>query len=130
MDDQRLSAAALGAAADRRRGGRSFRASQAAVIGIAIFTVASIACALAADLTLLLAARALQGIGAAILLPNSLATLGHSFTGEARGKAIGTWAESAPSPARSARRSAAGWSMRSAGARSSMSTCRWRRPRS
>jgi EmrB/QacA subfamily drug resistance transporter len=62
------------------------------VIGIAIFTVASVLCAVAADLTLLLAARALQGIGAAILLPNSLATLSHAFTGEARGKAIGTWA--------------------------------------
>ncbi|MBL7372977.1 MFS transporter, partial [Escherichia coli] len=62
------------------------------VLGIALFTAASIACAVAADLTLLLAARAAQGIGAAILLPNSLATLGHAFTGEARGKAIGTWA--------------------------------------
>ncbi|MBB4839287.1 EmrB/QacA subfamily drug resistance transporter [Sphingomonas kyeonggiensis] len=62
------------------------------VLGIALFTIASVACAVAADLTLLLAARALQGIGAAILLPNSLATLGHAFTGEARGKAIGTWA--------------------------------------
>ncbi|MDP5278201.1 MFS transporter [Sphingomonas sp. DG1-23] len=62
------------------------------VVGIAIFALASIACALAADLTVLLAARAVQGVGAAILLPNSLATLGHVFTGEARGKAIGTWA--------------------------------------
>ncbi|ATY31626.1 MFS transporter [Sphingomonas psychrotolerans] len=62
------------------------------VIGIAIFALASAACALAADLTQLLAARAVQGVGAAILLPNSLATLGHAFTGEARGKAIGTWA--------------------------------------
>jgi len=62
------------------------------VLGIAIFALASVACALAADLTLLLAARAVQGVGAAILLPNSLATLSHAFTGEARGKAIGTWA--------------------------------------
>ncbi len=62
------------------------------VLGIAIFAFASIACALASDLGLLLAARAAQGVGAAILLPNSLATLGHAFTGEARGKAIGTWA--------------------------------------
>ena len=62
------------------------------VLGIAIFTLASVACALAADLTLLLAARAVQGVGAAILLPNSLAVLGNAFTGEARGKAIGTWA--------------------------------------
>ncbi|PXB00011.1 MFS transporter [Nostoc sp. 3335mG] len=62
------------------------------ILGIALFTVASLGCALARDLELLLAARAVQGIGAAILLPNSLATLGHAFTGEARGKAIGTWA--------------------------------------
>ena len=62
------------------------------VLGIGLFMLASIACAVAADLTLLLVARAEQGIGAAILLPNSLATLGHAFTGEARGKAIGTWA--------------------------------------
>ncbi len=60
--------------------------------GIALFTLSSVACAMASDLTLLLAARALQGVGAAILLPNSLATLGNAFTGEARGKAIGTWA--------------------------------------
>ncbi|MBX3564870.1 MAG: MFS transporter [Sphingomonas sp.] len=60
--------------------------------GIVLFTAASLACALAGDLTLLLIARAVQGVGAAILLPNSLATLGHGFTGEERGKAIGTWA--------------------------------------
>ncbi|MEZ0243209.1 MAG: MFS transporter [Sphingomonas sp.] len=60
--------------------------------GVALFTLASIACALASDLTLLLTARVVQGIGAAILLPNSLATLGGAFTGEERGKAIGTWA--------------------------------------
>ncbi|WP_448665080.1 MFS transporter [Sphingomonas sp. CJ20] len=60
--------------------------------GIALFALASVACALASDLTLLLAARAVQGVGAAILLPNSLATLGNAFNGEARGKAIGTWA--------------------------------------
>ncbi|MDF7774126.1 MFS transporter [Sphingomonas sp. AOB5] len=62
------------------------------IAGIGLFALASVLCAIASDLTLLLAARALQGIGAAILLPNSLATLGHAFTGEARGKAIGTWA--------------------------------------
>jgi EmrB/QacA subfamily drug resistance transporter len=62
--------------------------------GVALFTLSSIACALASDLTLLLAARVVQGVGAAILLPNSLATLGGAFTGEARGKAIGTWAAS------------------------------------
>ena len=47
---------------------------------------------LAPDLNLLLAGRALQGVGAAILMPNSLAILGASFSGEARGRAIGIWA--------------------------------------
>jgi EmrB/QacA subfamily drug resistance transporter len=62
------------------------------VAGIILFTLASVGCALAPDLKVLLAARALQGIGAAILLPNSLAILGNAFTGEAKGRAIGTWA--------------------------------------
>ena len=41
---------------------------------------------------MLLAGRALQGVGAALLLPNSLALLNGVFEGEARGQAIGTWA--------------------------------------
>ena len=43
-------------------------------------------------MTWLLAGRILQGVGAAMLMPTSLAILGTSFTGEARGRAIGTWA--------------------------------------
>jgi EmrB/QacA subfamily drug resistance transporter len=62
------------------------------IAGIALFVLASLACAFAQDLTLLLAARVVQGVGAAILLPNSLATLGGAFSGEERGRAIGTWA--------------------------------------
>jgi MFS family permease len=61
-------------------------------IGLSTFTVASVACAAAPSVAWLLAARALQGLGAALLLPNSLAILGGGFTGEARGRAIGTWA--------------------------------------
>jgi EmrB/QacA subfamily drug resistance transporter len=61
-------------------------------IGIALFGLASLGCAMARDLNLLLASRALQGIGAAMLMPNSLAILGNAFTGERRGRAIGTWA--------------------------------------
>ncbi|MGQ0661271.1 MFS transporter [Sphingosinicella sp.] len=60
--------------------------------GIALFTAASVLCAAAPSLEIFLAARALQGLGAAMLLPNSLATLSASFTGEARGRAVGTWA--------------------------------------
>ena len=60
--------------------------------GTLLFAVASLACALAPNLTVLLASRAVQGFGAAILMPNSLAILGASFSGEARGRAIGIWA--------------------------------------
>jgi EmrB/QacA subfamily drug resistance transporter len=62
------------------------------IAGTIIFAAASIACAAAPSLTLLLAGRGLQGIGAAVLMPNSLAILGASFSGEARGRAIGVWA--------------------------------------
>ena len=62
------------------------------IIGIAIFTSASVACGLAGNSLTLIAARALQGVGAALLVPASLAIIGNVFEGEARGKAIGTWA--------------------------------------
>jgi EmrB/QacA subfamily drug resistance transporter len=62
------------------------------IAGIAIFASASAFCAIAMTPFWLLSGRAAQGIGAAILLPNSLAILGEAFTGEKRGRAIGTWA--------------------------------------
>ncbi len=62
------------------------------VAGTTLFGLASIACALAPSLPWLLAGRAIQGVGAAMLLPNSLAILGASFSGEARGRAVGIWA--------------------------------------
>jgi Major Facilitator Superfamily len=62
------------------------------LIGLAVFTSASILCAVSPVLSWLLVGRGLQGLGAALLLPNSLAILGASFSGEARGQAIGTWA--------------------------------------
>ena len=62
------------------------------VIGTALFGAASLLCALSGSLELLLAGRALQGIGAALLLPNSLALLNGAYEGEARGRAIGIWA--------------------------------------
>src|SRR5476649_2947975 len=62
------------------------------VAGTLLFAAASIACACAPSMGLLLAGRVLQGIGAAVLMPNSLAILGASFSGEARGRAIGIWA--------------------------------------
>jgi EmrB/QacA subfamily drug resistance transporter len=60
--------------------------------GVALFAISSLLCALAPSLNLLLAGRALQGLGAAMLLPSSLAILGAAFEGEGRGRAVGTWA--------------------------------------
>jgi EmrB/QacA subfamily drug resistance transporter len=61
------------------------------IFGVALFGAGSVLCTVAPDLSLLLGARALQGAGAALLLPNSLAILGATFSGEARGRAVGTW---------------------------------------
>src|SRR5450432_3233419 len=57
--------------------------------GFAIFTLASLACALAPTLPLLIASRAVQGLAAAVLVPSSLALLNHAYPGEQeRGQAI------------------------------------------
>src|SRR5438034_3536233 len=61
------------------------------VIGIALFACASAACGFAADIRQLIAARALQGLGAALLVPGSLAIISSSFSENERGRAIGTW---------------------------------------
>src|SRR5882672_4727600 len=60
-------------------------------IGVAIFAVASVACAMSADVHRLIAARAVQGVGAALLVPGSLALISASFSEQERGRAIGTW---------------------------------------
>ena len=62
------------------------------MIGTALFGVGSLVCALSGSLEPLLGGRALQGIGAGLLLPNSLALLNGVYEGEARGRAIGIWA--------------------------------------
>lgn len=77
----------LGGAAGDRFGRR-----RVLLLGIALFALASLACAAASTLAWLTAGRVLQGAAAALLMPNSLAILGASFDGEARGRAIGTWA--------------------------------------
>ena len=60
-------------------------------IGVVIFAVASAFCGFAANIEQLIAARALQGIGGALLVPGSLALISASFDEDKRGKAIGTW---------------------------------------
>lgn len=82
-----LTAGALG---DRIGAKRVFAA------GFAVFTIASLACALAPSLTMLIAARAVQGVGAAVLVPNSLALLNHSYPDDTqRGWAVAIWAAGA-----------------------------------
>src|SRR5437764_3557718 len=60
-------------------------------IGIAIFTLSSIWCGLSPNVLQLILARAVQGIGGALLVPGSLAIISASFSDEQRGRAIGTW---------------------------------------
>jgi EmrB/QacA subfamily drug resistance transporter len=60
--------------------------------GIVVFTAASLGCAVAPNVGLLIAARAVQGFGAALLVPQSLAIISASFPKAVRGRAIGTWA--------------------------------------
>ena len=61
------------------------------VIGVALFSFASAWCGAAATVHQLILARAVQGIGAALLVPGSLAIISASFSEEDRGRAIGTW---------------------------------------
>jgi EmrB/QacA subfamily drug resistance transporter len=61
------------------------------VTGLAVFVASSIACALAGDTSTLIAARVVQGIGAAAVLPLSLSLVSDAFPQERRGAAIGIW---------------------------------------
>jgi|KBSSwiStaDraftv2_1062776.scaffolds.fasta_scaffold01477_2 EmrB/QacA subfamily drug resistance transporter len=61
------------------------------VIGIIVFATASVGCSLALSVNQLIFSRAVQGIGAALLVPGSLAILSASFRERDRGRAIGTW---------------------------------------
>jgi DHA2 family methylenomycin A resistance protein-like MFS transporter len=82
-----LTAGALG---DRIGAKRVFMA------GFAIFTAASLACGLAPGALTLIVSRAVQGLGAAILVPNSLALLSHAYPDDtSRGRAVGIWAAGA-----------------------------------
>ena len=77
-----ITAAALGDRLGRRR---------VFVAGVTLFTAASAACALAPSIELLIAARAIQGIGAAMIMPLSLTILTAAFPPERRGAIVGIW---------------------------------------
>jgi EmrB/QacA subfamily drug resistance transporter len=77
----------LGGAAGDRFGRRRLL-----IGGVALFALASTACAVSPNLAAMLAGRFAQGGAAAILMPSSLAILGQTFSGEAKGRAIGVWA--------------------------------------
>ena len=71
--------------------GDRFGRKRVFLVGVVVFTAMSAACAAAQDTGQLIAARALQGVGAALLVPGSLALLGANFPEASRGRAIGTW---------------------------------------
>src|SRR5439155_3329846 len=60
--------------------------------GIALFAAASMLCGISRSADMLIAARALQGIGGALMVPGSLALISANFRPRERGRAIGTWA--------------------------------------
>ena len=78
---------AAGAIGDRIGARRSF------MLGLAVFTLSSLACGLAPDAAFLIGARVAQGIGAALLMPSSLSLLNHASGNDqaARSRAIGLW---------------------------------------
>jgi EmrB/QacA subfamily drug resistance transporter len=61
------------------------------LVGVAVFTVASIVCGLASNIHQLIWTRGVQGLGAAFLVPGSLSSISASFEEKQRGRAIGTW---------------------------------------
>jgi EmrB/QacA subfamily drug resistance transporter len=71
--------------------GDQFGRKRVFLAGVWLFTLASIACGIAASTRALIVARAVQGVGAAFLVPGSLAIISATFDEAARGQAIGTW---------------------------------------
>jgi EmrB/QacA subfamily drug resistance transporter len=71
--------------------GDQFGRKRVFLSGLVVFTLASVGCGLATSPRMLIAGRAVQGIGAAFLVPGSLAIISATFEGRERGRAIGTW---------------------------------------
>ena len=71
--------------------GDRFGRRRSFAIGVGLFTLAAVSCGLAQNSSQLILARAMQGIGGALLLPGSLAIISTTFSSSQRGTAIGTW---------------------------------------
>ena len=71
--------------------GDQFGRRRTFLAGVLLFTLASMACGLATSTRALIVARAIQGAGAAFLVPGSLAIISATFDDAGRGRAIGTW---------------------------------------
>jgi EmrB/QacA subfamily drug resistance transporter len=65
------------------------------LIGLAIFTLASLGCGLSGTLEMLIAARAVQGLGAALMTPQTMAVITRTFPANRRGAAMGLWGATA-----------------------------------
>src|SRR2546430_2802111 len=61
------------------------------LVGVSVFTLASAGCGLSQNIHQVIIARSIQGVGAALLVPGSLAIISTSFDENSRGQAIGTW---------------------------------------
>jgi EmrB/QacA subfamily drug resistance transporter len=71
--------------------GDRFSRRRVFTVGLVGFAVASIGCAIAPNLPILVVARVLQGAAGSLVVPNSLALLETAYSGEARGAAVGHW---------------------------------------
>ena len=72
--------------------GDRFGLRRVLVVGILVFIAASLACAIATSASFLIGARAVQGIGAALMVPGSLAIISKTYPQKERARAIGIWA--------------------------------------
>jgi MFS family permease len=94
------------------------------LLGLTVFTLSSLWCGLTGSIEMLIVARVFQGLGAAMITPQTMSIITRIFPSERRGQAMALWGPLPASPRWSARSWAVSWSMRWAGSGSSSSTSR------